>query len=412
VTSLDDLAFERVIGHGGSATVWRARQGGPVPRNVAVKRIRVGDDPRRAERLRQEARVLVSLDHPHIVRVLDVIDDGGEVAIVMPVAEGGTLADVLAARGALPVDEALRVVLPLADALASAHRGGIVHGDPAPANVLLTSDGAPLLADFGAAVAHPAAAGAPTGTAGYVDPQVIAGAPPTPASDVHALAAAAYHLLTGRLPYDGTDDDELVAAAEAGHRVPVTVAAPHVPDAIADVLDAALSTDPAVRPQDGATLAARLRAATSRPAGASASGAPALPTDVAGNAAAPRRLPGGIGLADGTGPRRGLTREFGPGRPPRHAGGRTAGPVSPLGFVLAAVIACAVLAGEMVLLPADRLVAVLRLQAPPLVVGACSAGGWLATRRGRWVRQAAADAGASSARSRASSNGFGSHPTP
>lgn len=346
MTALDGYVLERVIGRGSSGTVWRAR--GPGGRRVALKRVHAGAPPGAAERLRREATVLASLDHPNIVAVLDVLDAAGEVAIVMPLAEGGTLADLLTTRGALPPADALAVVLPLADALASTHLRGVLHRDVSPRNVLLTRGGVPLLTDFGGAVAEAGSGGGP-GTPGCVDPAVLDGAPATAASDVHALAAVAYALLSGRFPYDGADGDARIEAARSGRRELLSVAVPDLPPALTAVLDAALDPDPARRPADGAAFAAALRTAVP----------PGLP---AADTPRPRPLPGPPATVGGT-------VEFGPAPPrprpvPSPAGrGQVAWPAG------AAALALAVLALECAGVPPRQLPALLAWQAPAAAAG-------------------------------------------
>lgn len=159
--------------------MWRA--------SVAVKRLRPGSDGIAARRLREEAAALARARHPNVVRLVDVVPDGDRdgdrVALVLEHAEGGTLAALARARGGLRSGEVVALLAPIADALAAAHARGVVHGDVSPSNVLLDRAGTPLLADF----AGPASRGTP----GYTAPEVEAGAPPTAAADVFALAAVA-----------------------------------------------------------------------------------------------------------------------------------------------------------------------------------------------------------------------------
>jgi hypothetical protein len=181
VPAVGDYQLEREIGAGAAGTVWRAHRQGPVSQVVALKRLRAGSGSVDLARLRREARVLTELDHPHIVRVLDVVADGDGVALAMQYAPGGSLEDLLAARRRLAPGEVVAVAAPVADALASAHRRGVLHGDVKPANVLFTSDGEPLLTDFGVArtlgwLTSENVGGTPE----YLAPEQLAGAPPDP----------------------------------------------------------------------------------------------------------------------------------------------------------------------------------------------------------------------------------------
>ncbi|MGH9259520.1 MAG: serine/threonine-protein kinase, partial [Acidimicrobiales bacterium] len=202
MTSVGDYHLEHQIGAGASGTVWKAQRRGPVGRVVALKRLRAGSGADDLARIRREATVLTELDHPHIVRVLEVIHDGDGVALAMQFAPGGSLDDLLAERGRLPAGQVVAVAAPVADALASAHRRGVLHGDVKPANVLFTSDGEPLLTDFGVArTLGRLTSDQISGTAEYLAPEVLDGAHPDPRADVYSLAVVCYQALAGRPPY-------------------------------------------------------------------------------------------------------------------------------------------------------------------------------------------------------------------
>lgn len=255
-----------LIGVGMSGTVWRARSPGPVSRTVALKRaVPTGGDDHRAsrERLRLEATLLADLDHPHIVDLLDVLDDGDGVAIVMPLARGGSLRALLDERRALPAGQVVALLALVADALASAHRRGLVHGDVKPANVLLTEDGEPLLADFGAArhLCPAPAPGAPVaGTAPYLDPDVLAGDSPDARTDVYALGVICFESLTGALPFDGRIRQALDAVGR-GVNDGSLADARSVPEPLAELVERAVSQRAHDRPVDMEHFASELRAA-------------------------------------------------------------------------------------------------------------------------------------------------------
>ena len=99
--TLEAYELERRIGSGAAGTVWRARRKGPVPQVVALKRLRAGTGSADLDRLRREALVLAALDHPHIVRIIEVLDDGDGIALAMQFAPGGSLEALLAERGRL-----------------------------------------------------------------------------------------------------------------------------------------------------------------------------------------------------------------------------------------------------------------------------------------------------------------------
>src|SRR4051812_13058998 len=193
--------LEALLGRGGSGEVWRAvpRRGGAP---VAVKVLVAGDPERQAK----EAALLGALDHPHLVRLIEIVHQprrGGipRVALVLELLAGGSLAALLARRGRLRPGEVVTAIAPVAAALAHAHENGVVHGDLAPGNIVFTAEGRPVLTDLGVArVLGETAAGEVTPA--YVDPTVARGGAPGPASDVFGVAAAAFHALTGIAPWN------------------------------------------------------------------------------------------------------------------------------------------------------------------------------------------------------------------
>ncbi len=312
--------LEVVLGRGTAGTVWRARRPGPVPQVVAVKRARIAPGTLGANRLRDEAAVLADLDHPHIVRVFDVLDDGDDVAIVMPLARGGSLRDLLAERGRLAPGQVVAVLAPVAAALGSAHRRGVLHGDVKPANILFTSDGEPLLSDFGVArslaTASPGSTGEVAGTAAYLDPELLATGRHEPRNDIYGVGVVAYFALSGRLPFTGAAPDDIVVAADLGSH-PSLLEDRSVPAPLAEVVESAMARFPDERPATGEELAQALRAAV-EPASVVLPGTAlsAVVEDDAAPAAADDGHEGDAGDGDEGDERRHGTRLFGP-RPPR-----------------------------------------------------------------------------------------------
>jgi hypothetical protein len=230
------------MSRGAFSEVWRAVDA--TGALVAVKR---------GHGLQAEATAFASFEHPNVVRVLETVVDGDGVAIVMALAEGGSLEELLARRHRLEPAEAVALLAPLADALGSAHRSAVVHGDVKPANVLLDADGTPKLADFGAA-RHPAI----TGSAAFVDPRLLATGRPEPSNDIYSLAVVAYRALSGTLPHRGGTDDQVLAAARRGDH-PSLLERPDIPRALAAVVEGALALDPRDRPASAEQFAAALR---------------------------------------------------------------------------------------------------------------------------------------------------------
>jgi hypothetical protein len=196
------------LGRGGMGVVYQARQV-QLGRTVALKMILSGahagaDD---LTRFRTEAEAIARLQHPNIVQIFEVGEQGGLPFFSLEYCEGGSLSDKLRAGPLLPQDAA-RLVEQLARAMDVAHEAGIVHRDLKPANVLLTADGTPKVTDFGLAKrlgsdARNTQTGAVLGTPSYMAPEQAEGKTKTigPAADVYALGAILYECLTGRPPF-------------------------------------------------------------------------------------------------------------------------------------------------------------------------------------------------------------------
>jgi eukaryotic-like serine/threonine-protein kinase len=235
--------LEALLGRGGSGEVWRAvpRRGGTP---VAVKVLVAGDPERQA----REAALLGGLDHPHLVRLIEVVHQpqrGGatRVALVLELLAGGSLAALLARRGRLRPGEVVTAIAPVAAALAHAHGSGVVHGDLSPGNIVFTAEGRPVLTDLGVARVLGEAAAAEV-TPPYVDPTVARGGAPGPASDVFGIAAAAFHALTGVAPWNAATPADTLAVAAAGHLPDLAQLAPEAPPALVAVIGRGLSADP------------------------------------------------------------------------------------------------------------------------------------------------------------------------
>jgi serine/threonine-protein kinase len=252
----------RRIGSGTMGVVYLAHHEDRPLEPVAVKRVHALSGEQERARLRREASTLARLDHldhPNIVRVLEVIDDGDDLALVLTYAEGGTLAGRRADHGPLSPDDAVAVLAPVADALADAHRHGVLHRDVKPSNILFTADGRPLLADFGIArnAAHTnlTRTDLAIGTAAYLDPEVADGAEPNPASDIYGLGVVAYEALTGEPPFRATSPLGVLRAADRGDHPPL----PASLGPVAAVVTRAMARRPEQRWPSADLFAAALR---------------------------------------------------------------------------------------------------------------------------------------------------------
>ncbi|MEV4681048.1 bifunctional serine/threonine-protein kinase/ABC transporter substrate-binding protein [Streptomyces kurssanovii] len=255
------------IGQGGMGRVWRGLDQQLFGREVAVKEILFPpgmEDGDRAALLRRftgEARAAVTLSHPGIITIHDVVEHNGAPVIVMELIRGQSLAAAIRGRGRLPVRRVAEIGAAMLDALAEAHGARIIHRDIKPDNVLLTKDRV-VLTDFG--IAHLADAttklshtGIVIGTPQYMPPEQLEGKRPTPANDLWALGATLYHAVEGHPPFDAEGLHALaVAVFTRPHRPPVH-AGP-----LAPVLDALLTKDPAQRV--GAAEAAEMLASVLR----------------------------------------------------------------------------------------------------------------------------------------------------
>ena len=248
------MAYEMIrrLGRGGMGVVdlARAEDG----REVALKRLSLHGSPEELEkarqRIRREAETLRHLDHPAIVELLDVFDDGDDLVLVMDYLPGGNLAQKVAADGPLSPEQITILGDRLLDGLAAAHRQGVVHRDIKPANVLFDAAGQAALADFGAAIHRDATPGLTAsemvvGTPGFMSPEQARGESATAASDVFALGATLAFAATGQGPFGTADPRVLMLRAAAGRteKLPKTL-----PPELRRRLDAMLDRDPTRRP--------------------------------------------------------------------------------------------------------------------------------------------------------------------
>jgi len=227
---------------------------------VALKRLTLQgsteDIARARQRIEREAEVLTRLDHPNIVELLEVVEDGDEVTLVMAYLTGGTLADRVARHGPAPADDVEELADALGSALAEAHRAGVVHRDIKPGNVLFDAAGIAHLADFGVAssrddTAGLTAIGTVVGTPGFMAPEQARGEEAGQASDVFALGATLLYAATGEGPYGRGAADLLMVKAAQGKVRPVPR---DLPVALRRRLQAMLDPRPDKRPSAAALV--------------------------------------------------------------------------------------------------------------------------------------------------------------
>jgi eukaryotic-like serine/threonine-protein kinase len=274
-TRLGPYEIQSAIGAGGMGEVYRARDT-RLDRTVAIKVLpaHVANDPEVKQRFEREAKTLAALSHPHICPVFDVGQQDGIDFLVMEHLEGETLAQRLT-KGALPLEQALRCAIEIADALDKAHRKGIVHRDLKPGNIMLTRSGTKLL-DFGlaklrrpSAVASasmlptqesPATAqGTILGTLPYMAPEQLEGEEADARTDLFAFGAMLYEMVTGRKAFESKSQASLIAAIIDRDPPPISSVAPVSPPGFDWIVGRCLAKDPEDRWQTARDLLAALR---------------------------------------------------------------------------------------------------------------------------------------------------------
>ena len=254
-----------LLGAGGMGEVYRARDP-KLGREVAIKVVAsvFVSDPERLARLEREARVLATLNHPHIGAIYGLEEAGGGRALVLELVEGVTLAERLT-LGPLPVQEALTVARQIADALEAAHERGVIHRDLKPSNIKITPDGTVKVLDFGLAkVFAREGAGHDTwampipieespkeaigGTAAYMSPEQAAGKAVDKRTDIWAFGCVLYEMWTARPAFRGETISDTIAAGRDGE--PDWSATPAPPPGIRRLLQRCLERDPKRRLRD------------------------------------------------------------------------------------------------------------------------------------------------------------------
>src|SRR5215208_7002349 len=248
----DRYRLDEKVGSGGMSSVYRAFDP-TLERWVAIKLMHrdISTDPDQLERFRREARAVASLNHPHIVTVIDAGEDDGMPYIVFEYVEGETLKDRIRRFGRLQVPESLAYAIEIGRALAVAHDRGIVHRDVKPQNVLVDEEGSAKVTDFGIARTLDqeglTADGRVLGTTDYVSPEQALGHAVTGQSDIYSLGIVLYEMLTGDVPFRG-ENQVSVAMKHIREDMPdLQVRRPEISSALAAVVDRATAKDLAVR---------------------------------------------------------------------------------------------------------------------------------------------------------------------
>jgi serine/threonine protein kinase/Tfp pilus assembly protein PilF len=275
-TRLGPYEIAARIGVGGMGEVYRARDT-RLDRTVAIKVLpeALAADPQFRDRFEREARAISSLSHPHICTLYDVGHQDGTHYLVMEYLEGGTIAQRLE-KGALPLDQAIRCAIEIADALDCAHHQGITHRDLKPGNIMLTKGGAKLL-DFGLAKSGPpglagadlsafattppnlTAQGTILGTFQYMAPEQAEGGPLDARADVFSFGAVLYEMISGSCAFRGTSIAQVLSAVLRDDPRPV-----QAPPAVAYIVTRCLAKQPGQRFQTMADVKAALEQAVQK----------------------------------------------------------------------------------------------------------------------------------------------------
>jgi serine/threonine protein kinase len=274
-TKLGPYEIQSPLGAGGMGEVYRARDS-RLGRDVAIKVLtsHLASDPDLKARFEREAKAISALSHPHICHLYDVGSQDGTDYLVMELLEGETLADRLK-KGPLPLKQALQYGIEIAEALEKAHGSGIVHRDLKPGNIMLTKSGAKLL-DFGLAkpaqnVAGMASSSMATmskpltvegtilGTFQYMAPEQVQGHEADARSDLFALGAVLYEMVTGQRAFAGKSQISVMSAILEKDPTPVSSAQPQASPTLDHVIQRALAKDPNDRWQTARDLIQELK---------------------------------------------------------------------------------------------------------------------------------------------------------
>jgi serine/threonine-protein kinase len=251
---LPDYTIERELGRGAMGIVYLARHQ-RLDRWAAVKELQgaLAADPSTRARFSIEARVLATLNHPHIVPVYDYIERGEHCALIMEQLPGGTVWDRFVATG-LTMPQATAITLATCSAMQHAHDEGVLHRDIKPENLMFDAEGVLKVTDFGIArmvngtSTKATVAGSVLGTPAYMAPEQAEGNEVGPAADVYATATMLYEMLSGRLPFDRTESlVGMLTQRITSDPVPLGDVAPRVPEPIASVTMSGLARSTTAR---------------------------------------------------------------------------------------------------------------------------------------------------------------------
>ncbi len=263
---IGNCTITKRIGAGGMGTVYRAEHAGlgkPVAIKILGAQLMGSEDA--VARFLLEARTAAKLDHPQVVQVHDVGAADDFYYIVMQFVEGRSLDVILRDQTVLPVRQAVSVTRYVANALAAAHKLGIVHRDIKPANILVSKEGRVKVADFGLARDSEtgrtiSSSGQILGTPAYMSPEQAEGKPTDARSDIYSLGCTLYHLIGGKRPFEGDQPLATVLKQISEEPTALEMLAPAAPPALCALVRRMTAKDPAKRPQTAEALLGEIEA--------------------------------------------------------------------------------------------------------------------------------------------------------
>lgn len=265
------------IGGGGMGVVWKAVDL-RLNREVALKFLHESatSDPSLRERFFREARAASALNHPNIITIYEINSDGDRLFMAMELVRGRALSEILRERYRLPPRIAADYALQICEGVGAAHRAGIVHRDLKPSNLMVTAEERVKILDFGLAKLRDPDSGLPesaealaapltlghavVGTVPYMSPEQAAGHEVGPRSDVFSLGVVLYEMLSGRRPFQGASNVEIMRALLASEPKPLGSVTLDVPEPLAQITHRCLEKNPEARYADAGEAAAQLRA--------------------------------------------------------------------------------------------------------------------------------------------------------
>lgn len=268
--TVDKYLLLECVGKGGAGVVYRALHT-KLKNLVAVKFLRPdqqASDHGALHRLAREAQFLAQLNHPNVVRVIDFEDHPTRPYVVMEFVDGLTVSDLIKQSGRISPLRSIEIILDVAAGLEAAWKLEIVHRDVKPGNILVARDGRSKLVDLGLATisaptspsnARGAELSQVEGTAGYISPEAINRANVDHRSDIYSLGATLFHMLTGRLPFEGRSPYEVMMKHLQQPPPTLNKLVPGIPPHLSEIIQVTLAKDPAMRHQTYEDLRAELQ---------------------------------------------------------------------------------------------------------------------------------------------------------